>query len=992
MITGIRTSLTGILFLFCSVTVGFKTLPAAASELTQEAADTRGPLPAREAIKQMHFPEGVEVQLVASEPLIRDPVAMKFDHQGVLWVVEMPDYPIPENPESPKQGTIKRLQDLDGDGFYETGTVFADGLDFATGLMLWKSGVIVTLAGKVVHLLDSDGDGVADRREVLIEGFAEQNTQLRANHPSLGMDGSIYIANGLRGGVVHTPKSPGNQVSLQGSDLRYDPVSQELESLTGVGQFGLTFDDWGNRFVCSNRNPAIQMVFERRDLARNRLAVISSSTVDVAKSGERSAIYPISKFWTTSNLHEGQFTAACGVLFFRGDQLGVGGEPQLLTCDPTGNLVHREILNSRGMIYKGRPGREGVEFLASTDTWFRPVNLEHGPDGCLYVVDMYRAVIEHPDFMPTELKTRKDLRLGNDLGRIYRVGSPSQVPSPKRQRTPNIWNGETMAEMLASSNGWQRDTAFRLLSDGTVTVTDEELRSWLDSESDLVSVRAFWLLARRGAVDVATMGEILQSGRPRLVEAGLQWSRRAKLDSKVADDVWDDILKLEDPSVLRELALTLSVVDGKSKIRRLEQIVLRTEGEVAASSIQIGVGAQPHKLLERLLSRYSTEEVWDPSKQASVLTGLATMAGRSQTAAVKQNAWKNLVKEFSLEDAYCLDSIRLGFLKSSGYARALTQGKRPGGWTDEDQDWIDTWLQHQWARATDDTIAQRDRLLAIRCFAEVSSDVTPLVALVSEDPLLEIRKTASRQLSRLSVEALWIEVWEKYRGESPDVRQAMLQSAMNSSLGQKTLLDSIDQGIIHVAEIDAATRRRLDQSPPEIALVWKRLASRLVTEDRQALLKRYESHLTTDGSAIKGRELFSKTCANCHRIGDLGVNVAPDISDSRVKTPQQILTDILIPNQSIDGNYVGYVVSTVDGGNWSGVLTGDQGNAVTLRIAGGESVTVLKSDIDTLQSTGLSLMPEGLEQNLTPDEMNDLVSFIKNWRYLDGAIPLEECP
>ncbi|MEC8162802.1 MAG: hypothetical protein VX111_16775, partial [Planctomycetota bacterium] len=105
-----------------------------------------------------------------------------------------------------------------------------------------------------------------------------------------------------------------------------------------------------------------------------------------------------------------------------------------------------------------------------------------------------------------------------------------------------------------------------------------------------------------------------------------------------------------------------------------------------------------------------------------------------------------------------------------------------------------------------------------------------------------------------------------------------------------------------------------------------------------------------------------------------------------------ILTDILIPNQSIDGNYVGYVVSTVDGGNWSGVLTGDQGNAVTLRIAGGESVIVLKSDIDTLQSTGLSLMPEGLEQNLTPDEMNDLVSFIKNWRYLDGAIPLQECP
>ena len=120
--------------------------------------------------------------------------------------------------------------------------------------------------------------------------------------------------------------------------------------------------------------------------------------------------------------------------------------------------------------------------------------------------------------------------------------------------------------------------------------------------------------------------------------------------------------------------------------------------------------------------------------------------------------------------------------------------------------------------------------------------------------------------------------------------------------------------------------------------------------------------------------------------------MAPDISDSRVKTAEQILTDVVIPNQSIDGNYVGFVVTTVDGGNWSGVLAGDQGNSITLRVAGGEVMTILKSDIDTLQSTGLSLMPEGLEQNLTPDQMNDLITFIKNWRYLDGSIPLGQKP
>src|SRR4029079_5622770 len=134
-----------------------------------------------------------------------------------------------------------------------------------------------------------------------------------------------------------------------------------------------------------------------------------------------SRIYPISKFWTTSQLHMGQFTAACGVMIYRGDALGPDYYGNAFTCDPTGSLVHREVLTPDGATFSGTSPYKEREFLATPDSWCRPVNLSHGPDGALYICDMYRAVIEHPDWVPVELKNRPDERYGEDRGRIYRI-------------------------------------------------------------------------------------------------------------------------------------------------------------------------------------------------------------------------------------------------------------------------------------------------------------------------------------------------------------------------------------------------------------------------------------------------------------------------------------------------------------------------------------------------------------------------------------------
>ncbi|MGC1272329.1 MAG: PVC-type heme-binding CxxCH protein, partial [Planctomycetaceae bacterium] len=439
----------------------------------------------------------LRIDLVAAEPQVIDPVAVAFDERGRMFVVEMRDYPSgPAEGEKPAS-RISLLEDADGDGRFETAHVFADGLLFPTGVLPWDGGAIVTLAGEVRFLKDTDGDHKADVNEVWFTGFSQDNTQLRANHPTVGPDGLIYIANGLRGGKVKAVKEgwPQQEIDLRDHDFRFDPRTGRAEAVAGGGQFGLTFDAFGNRFICSNRNPGDHVVLELRELERNKHLAIGKPTQVVAAAGDDSHVYPLVDAWTTSTLHGGQFTAACGVKIFTGDALPAACVGNVFTCEPTGSLVHREILEPAGGTFRATPGEKQVEFLASRDPWFRPVNLTVGPDGALYVVDMYRAVIEHPQWMPTELKTRRDLRWGDDRGRIYRVAAKDKPPGKMptlaairaatvRKRLPATPGDKTLPDSrgsddgrgsdepavealfaaLDSPNGWTRDTAARLLS------------------------------------------------------------------------------------------------------------------------------------------------------------------------------------------------------------------------------------------------------------------------------------------------------------------------------------------------------------------------------------------------------------------------------------------------------------------------------------------------------------------------------------------------
>ena len=253
-----------------------------------KSTPVKGPFSPEESLK--HFvlaDDNLQIEIVAAEPEVIDPVAIQFDEHGRLWVVELSDYPNGPEPGKPPLSRIKLLEDKDGDGRYETAHIFADKLLFATGVQPWDGGVIVTLAGEVAYFKDTDGDHKADLRETWFTGFAQANPQLRANHPTFGPDGWIYVANGLRGGNViavkkdwpvkarregeapaeprskdnppsaarqeprppgasHDPANP-QPVSLTGRDFKFDPLTGRYEAISGNGQFGMTFDAWGNR-------------------------------------------------------------------------------------------------------------------------------------------------------------------------------------------------------------------------------------------------------------------------------------------------------------------------------------------------------------------------------------------------------------------------------------------------------------------------------------------------------------------------------------------------------------------------------------------------------------------------------------------------------------------------------------------------------------------------------------------------------------------------
>ncbi|MFM9031927.1 MAG: PVC-type heme-binding CxxCH protein, partial [Opitutaceae bacterium] len=425
---------------------------AASGRAAPPAAVTRMPVPdvaplsPEESLRKLHVAPGYRVELAAAEPLVADPVAFDWDSRGRLWVVEMADYPLGLDGKGAPGGRVRMLEDTDGDGRYDRSTLFADGLNFPNGILTWRDGVIVTAAPHILFLRDTDGDGKADSREVLVSGLFEGNQQLRANGLRWGLDNWVHVASGghHRGhGAATKLKSHRNgaEVATGSRDFRFRPDTGELEPQSGPTQFGRNRDDWGRWFGTQNSNPLWHYVLPDHYLARNPAFAAEQTLVQLLTPANPPVFPASAPEKRYHSFHQaGRFTSACSAVLTRDPRTFGAGDGVLdaLVCEPFHNLVQHARLTDRGVSFAAarQPGEGGFDFLSSEDRWCRPVMVREGPDGALWVADMYRYIIEHPQFLPQRGKDElmAHYRLGEDRGRIYRVSRSGLAPFRARRR------------------------------------------------------------------------------------------------------------------------------------------------------------------------------------------------------------------------------------------------------------------------------------------------------------------------------------------------------------------------------------------------------------------------------------------------------------------------------------------------------------------------------------------------------------------------------
>ena len=412
------------------------------------------------AIKSMRVRTGYQIELVAHEPLTMDPVAFDWGPDGKMWVAEMADYPLGMDGHGEPGGRIRYLEDTDGDGRYDKSTVFLDKVPFPNGVLPWKKGVIVSAAPDVFYAEDTDGDGKADLRDVLFTGFVEGNQQHRANGFTRGLDNWLYLANGDSGGSVKSIKT-GKTLDLRGYDIRIRPDTGSMETVAGASQFGRNRDDWDNWFGNNNSRPMWHFVLDDHYLRRNPFLAAPNLRHDVSVTPGAAPVFPSSKTLTRFNdFHTAnRFTSACGTIVFRDDllfgphggskKLSDGSTPEIFhsfVSEPVHNLVHHEVMTADGTTFTSQRAvnEEQSEFVSSTDNWFRPTMIRTGPDGALWIADMYRLVIEHPQWIPIEWQAQAECAGGRrqraDLASFPRRIEASRDTPIRQVATRRTWS------------------------------------------------------------------------------------------------------------------------------------------------------------------------------------------------------------------------------------------------------------------------------------------------------------------------------------------------------------------------------------------------------------------------------------------------------------------------------------------------------------------------------------------------------------------------
>lgn len=971
------------------------------------AADPSGrDAPTPEAVlRDTRVADGFVMELVAMEPAVVDPVAVTFDDAGRPYVVEYRDYPSGPPAGSPPLSRVVRLNDADGDGHYESSTAVAEHLPFSQGILAARGGLLVTASPDLLLLTDGDGDGTLETVERLATGFRVGNPQLRAACPTIGPDNAVWITGGLSGGSVRWASDADDTgVSIDRRDVRLDLARRKIQAVTGFGQFGNSFDSRGHRFTASNRNPLMVSLLPPEALVRNSLVDLGPGYTDAAPSGADSRVAAVAATNATAISHTGTHTSACGLSIFRGDRLGPEADGDAFTCEPVSHAVVRRRPVARGAgFWSEHPEPEGSEFVASAETWFRPVFTATAPDGSLWIVDFCRASVEHPDYMPPGVAATVDHRAGDHAGRIWRVRRPDLAMRPW---TPPATAAEAVA-ILADGNGWRRDTAQRLLVEGRFPAEDAEqaVRALLASRSSpaMAQVHALRVLDGLSRLTVPDLERAAASDASELREEGLRLVREAE---GIVFDAASDSASARRALGDRVGAPSVDHPDGGVRLAAL--LALAGSPDEPATAALARAAASPHLddwsarailsgatgRAEPILAAIATRAVAEdasplPAEPArmTLVTQLATTATADASSADLDAVLALLAARADAGQVDWFDVAALSGLAARRPVAALR---------DRDPKTAATVVARARSLAADARTSAELRLVAIRLLALAAVDESTLgiaarstlLALVASREPDAVQREAVRGIVASGAPSALSELLGVAADLEPGVRSAAVAAMLDRPAAIAPLLAALDSGSIPPGAIPLERRKPLLESPD---MAIRETALRLWGDAGASLAPDELSTLTTavrrGGDQPRGRELFARHCANCHRTSapgaePLGHGVGPDLAEAADRPIERLLLDVVEPNRAVEGRYEATVVVTDEGIVLEGILAANTPESIVLVRPGGERTQLPRERIESVRGTGRSLMPEGFGRAIPPHEFADLLAFLRQGRVI----------
>ena len=961
-----------------------------------------------DARKKFVLPEGFEIRLFASEPEVVNPVAMTWDERGRLWVLELYEYPLGAPPGAKPRDRIRILEDTDNDGRADKATTFADGLNLATGLLLGDGGAYVGQAPDFLFLQDTNHDDIADTRKVLLTGFGLDDRHELLNGFAWGPDGGLYLTHGVfTHSKVKIPEASAPGVEVTAAVARYQPRIRKFEVFAeGTSNpWGVDFDRDGNAFVSACVIDHLFHMAPGGIYARQGGVPANPHAYDLLPSIVD---------------HKHYMAAYCGVCVYQGNQFPEAYHGHVLMGNIHQNAINQDRLVPNGSSFKALADKD---FLTTPDEWFRPVSVQVGPDGALWVADWY-------DKYPCYQNAQADPEgVDRHYGRIWRVVYTGKNAGAKMAARPDLnmnlasLANPALVKLLEHPNIWQRRMAQRLLTERSDRAIGPALKAMLTGSKMLASrLAAFWTLYSCDLLDEEILTTMAGDSAPPV----RAWAARFTGERQIASET--ALARLENLATDPEPTVRLAVATA---VRQL------ASGSLTVDTPLPGDRPEVSRVLLALIQ--SSSDGKDPLIPYMIwMAGEPGFARNPQPALdwLAQNGAANLPlsgvlvrkamrRLCDLQDAARLD-LAVGFLEQTAaasprLATAAVDGLLEGQKAKPAPPLTDTRaLFELLSRSADRLLKERGQELgtiwgnagAIQSTVAAINDsslpadrriqaIAAAKMLKNEsarDALLQLVKSAApdplaiegiRALGEIGGDAISDDLLKWWGAFTPGSRAVAAEVLASRRRWAIALLSAIETKTILASDLPLTVVRSLGQSQDDFIRQRALQAIgriRPANADKQKLIEDKKEMILGGGAPDlrAGHELVKKTCLVCHKLYGEGAEVGPDLTGVGRSSLDALLANVIDPNQVVGKGYENVEIETKDGRNVSGRMVEDTETRVKLLASGPKEEVIARSDIASLRVSELSVMPEGLEQ-MTDADFRNLILYVLHPPQEQGA-------